>query len=103
MYLYFLKRQKLSHPDIGDYLSYGIGAYKLFGGTKPLVFIPDVSTDGKAVARFTASIPSSSSMLLKISSADNRCIFPSRLHGSPWACLPCDFLVVGKNIAFQPT
>lgn len=49
MYLYFLKRQKLSHPDIGDYLSYGIGAYKLFGGTKPLVFIPDVSTDGKAV------------------------------------------------------
>lgn len=51
MYLYWVKKQKLFHPDIGDYMSFGIGVWKLCVGTKPILFIPDISTDGRAVAR----------------------------------------------------
>lgn len=51
MYLYWTKRQKLSDPDLGDYISFGIGVWDSRAGTKPLLFIPDVSTNGKAVVK----------------------------------------------------
>ena len=49
MYLYWVKKQRLLDPDLGEYISFGIGVWDLRAGTKPLLFIPDASTDGKAV------------------------------------------------------
>lgn len=49
MYLYWAKKQKLFDSDLGEYISFGIGVWNLQTGTKPLLFIPVVSTDGKAV------------------------------------------------------
>ena len=51
MYLYWIRQQKLFDPDIGAYVSFGIGAWKIGFDPKPLLFIPDVSTDGKAVLK----------------------------------------------------
>lgn len=49
MYLYWVKKQRLFDPDLGEYISFGIGVWDLRTGAKPLIFISDVSTDGKAV------------------------------------------------------
>ena len=34
---------------LGEYISFGISVWDLRTGTNPILFIPDVSTDGKAV------------------------------------------------------
>lgn len=49
MYLYWAKKQKLFDSDLGEYISFGISVWDLRTGTNPILFIPDVSTDGKAV------------------------------------------------------
>ena len=49
MYLYWMKKQALFHPDIGHYNSYGIGAWTLPPHIKEAAFIPDVSTQMSAV------------------------------------------------------
>lgn len=51
MYLYWVKKQKLFNTDIGEYVSFGIGVWKLCAGADPLFFIPDISTDGKTVLK----------------------------------------------------
>lgn len=51
MCLYWIKKQKLSDPDMGAYLSFGIGAWDPRAGAQPVVFIPDVSPDGLAAAK----------------------------------------------------
>lgn len=51
MYLYWVKKQKLFNTDIGEYVSFGIGVWKLCASAAPLFFIPDISTDGKAVLK----------------------------------------------------
>ena len=49
MYLYWVKKQRLLDPALGEYISFGIGVWDLRADTKPLLSIPDASTDGKAV------------------------------------------------------
>ena len=49
MYLYRAKKQKLFDSDLGAYISSGTSVWGLRPGENPIVFIPDVSTDGKAV------------------------------------------------------
>lgn len=48
MYLYWIKKQKRFCADIGEYTSFGIGVWDVGAGGKPLLLIPDVSTDGRA-------------------------------------------------------
>lgn len=51
MYLYWTKKQKLFDPDIGAYVSFGIGVWIPTAGIRPMLFIPDLSTDGWTVCR----------------------------------------------------
>lgn len=50
MYFYRSKKQKLYDPELGQHVSFGIGVWKPFAAA-PVLFIPDVSLDGKAVRR----------------------------------------------------
>ena len=46
MYFYRSKKQKMYDPELGQYVSFGIGVWKPFAAA-PVLFIPDVSSDGK--------------------------------------------------------
>lgn len=39
MYLYWVKKQRLLDPDLGEYISFGIGVWDLRAGTKPLISV----------------------------------------------------------------
>lgn len=51
MYLYWIRKEKRFLPDVGWYRTFGIGVWKVFPGVWPVAFVPDVSTDGKALLR----------------------------------------------------
>lgn len=51
MYLYLSKRQRLYHKEIGVYSAFGIGAWRIPSVRPAVAFLPDVSTDGRAVFR----------------------------------------------------
>lgn len=50
MYLYLSKRQRLYRKEIGLYSTFGIGVWRI-PSVRPAAFLPDVSTDGRAVFR----------------------------------------------------
>lgn len=49
MFLYLPVKQQLYQEDLGNYISYGIAAWKLPTLTRsPCIFIPDVTPDHRA-------------------------------------------------------
>jgi len=49
MIFYLPVKQHLFHPDIGDYISYGIAAVRLFHGWGRISFVADVDTSARKV------------------------------------------------------
>lgn len=45
------EEQKLFDSDLGEYTSFGIGVWELRAGMEPRLFVPDVSTDCRAVIK----------------------------------------------------